>query len=167
MVTKVSEVKEIVMKGIKDPKTVFPKIKKMAESRDWQVREVSATVLVEISKKKTEEVIQEMVKWSANINPHIRRASCECLRDVARKNPNKVLPVIEKLKADNEHYVKKSVANILRNASKSNPEFVLMVCNKWVTLKNPNTHWIIKNGLIKLKESHSEEVNAILNLLGN
>ena len=77
------------------------------------------------------------------------------------------MSVIEKLKADNDLYVKKSVANILRNASKRNPEFVLRVCNKWLTLKNPNTQWIIKNGLIKLKESHSEEVNAILNLLGN
>ena len=48
MVTKVSEVKEIVMKGIKNPKTVFPKIKKMADSGDWQVREVAATSLVDV-----------------------------------------------------------------------------------------------------------------------
>jgi 3-methyladenine DNA glycosylase AlkC len=53
----------------------------------------------------------------------------------------------------------------LRNASKRNPEFVLDLCKKWVLLKNPNTNWIIKEGLRKLKESHPKEVEEILNLL--
>ena len=51
MVTKVSEVKDIVKKGIVTPQNTFSEIKKMAENDDWKVREVAATVLVEISKK--------------------------------------------------------------------------------------------------------------------
>lgn len=164
MVTKVSEVKNIVNKGIINPQAVFLEIKKMAQSGDWQTREVAATVLVEISKKKTAEVVKEMTKWAGNADPNVRRTASEGLRDVARKNPNKVLLIIEQLKNDNNLYVKKSVANILRNISRKSPELALSLCKKWATVKNPNTNWIIKDGLRKLKESHSKEVAAILNL---
>jgi len=166
MVTKVSEVKDIVKKGIVKPKAVFPEIKKMAENDDWKVREVAATVLVEISKKKVDEVIQEMMRWVDDSDPNVRRTASEGLRDVARKNPEKVSPVIEKLKSDSNIYVKKSVANVMRNASRKNPEFVLNLCKKWIILKDTNTNWIIKDGLRKLKESRPKEVDGILNLIG-
>ncbi|MBA7481214.1 hypothetical protein ES705_15041 [subsurface metagenome] len=108
MVTKVSEVKDIVKKGESNPKTVFSRIKKMAESDDWKMREVAATALVEISKKKPNEVIQEMIHWADDRDPNVRRTSSEGLRGVARKSPEKVLPVIERLKTDYNLYVKKS-----------------------------------------------------------
>lgn len=166
MTTKVSEVKHIVEKGIRNPKSAFPEIRKMAESDDWKVREVAATVLVEISKKRVDEVVREMMLWANDTNPNVRRTSSEGLRNLARKNPEKVLPVIEKLKTDENLYVKKSVANVLRNASRYNPDFVLALCKKWADVKNKNTNWIIKDGLRKLKESHSKQVSGILNSLG-
>jgi len=73
-----------------------------------------------------------------------------------------VIPIIEKLKTDSNIYVRKSVANVLRNAGRRNPEFVLDLCRKWSTLKNPNTNWIIKDGLRKLSDSHFKEANDIL-----
>lgn len=51
MVTKVSDVKDLVKGGITDPEAVFPAIKKMAESEDWKMREGAATALVEIGKR--------------------------------------------------------------------------------------------------------------------
>ncbi len=162
MVTKVSEVKDLVKKGIAEPKTAFPEIKRMAASDDWKIREVAATTLVEISKKKPNDVIREVTRWSIDKNPNVRRTASEGLRGVARKDPDKVLPVMDELKTDSNLYVKKSVANVLRNASKRSPIFVLSLCKKWLALKNPNTNWIIKDGLRKLKVSHSKEVKAIL-----
>jgi 3-methyladenine DNA glycosylase AlkC len=75
------------------------------------------------------------------------------------------LSVIEKLKADDSLYVKKSLAALLRAISQKNPEFVIDLCRKWDRVKNPNTNWIVKNGLRKIVESRSEEVKEILNLM--
>lgn len=162
MATKVSDVKNIVKKGSVNPKAAFPEIRKMAESADWKVREVAATALVEISKKKSAEVIQELVHWASDKDPNVRRAASEGLRDVARKNPESILHAIEKLKADSNIYVKKSVANVLRNAGRYKPEFVLALCKKWAAAKNPDTNWIVKDGLRKLKATHAKEVREIV-----
>ena len=43
MVTKMSEVKNLVELRIKQPKEAFPKIKQLAQSDDWKVREMAAT----------------------------------------------------------------------------------------------------------------------------
>lgn len=162
MVTKVSEARDIVKQGIENSSVAFPRIKKLAESDDWKEREVAATILVEVSKKRPDAVIKEMKKWSGDKNPNTRRASSEGLRDIARKNPAQVLPIIEKLKSDESLYVKKSVANILRNASRKDPDFVLTVCRRWASAKDKNTNWIVKDGLRKLKETRKREVDEIL-----
>ena len=150
--TKVEEVKNLVELGIKQ----------LAQSDDWKVREVAATCLVEISKKKTDEVIQEMVHWADDGNPNVRRTSSEGLREAARRNPDKVLPVIEKLKKDDNLYVKKSVANVLRNASRYDPNFVFELCQKWALLENPNTNWIIKDGIKKLSPEQQKEILSLI-----
>jgi 3-methyladenine DNA glycosylase AlkC len=165
MVTKVSDVKNIVKNGIQNPKSVFSQIRQMAESEDWKICEVAATTLVEISKKKTDEVVEELANWAKNSNPNIRRTASEGLRDVARKDPDKVMSVLEKLKTDNDLYVKKSVANVLRNASRNSMEFVLDICRKWAMLKNPDTNWIIKDGSRKAKTTNPKEVEKILKAL--
>lgn len=165
-VTKVSDVKELVQKGVKDPRKAFPHIRKLAESGDWKVREVAATALVEISKKRRREVVEEMLRWVEDDDQNVRRAAVEGLRDIARKEPNDIVAVLEKAKTDTSLYVKKSVANVLRNASKRNPDFVLSLCRTWLNLCNPNTNWIIRDGLRKLKKTRPNEVKEILEKLG-
>lgn len=123
MITKVSDVKQLVKIGTSNPEKVFPTIRKMAKSGDWKVREVAATALSEVSKKKAGEVVREMLKWADDPDENSRRTASESLRDIARNAPNRVLPVIEKLRADESPYVRKSVANVLRNVSKRNPDF--------------------------------------------
>jgi 3-methyladenine DNA glycosylase AlkC len=162
MVTKVSDVKNLVKLGITEPKQAFPNIKQLAQSNDWKAREVAATCLVEISKRRATEVIQEMLHWADDSNPNIRRTASEGLRDVSRKNPDAVLPVIEKLKTDDNLYVKKSVANVLRNASRYDPRFVFELCKKWALLGNPNTNWIIKDGIKKLSPEQQKETISLL-----
>ncbi|HYW69512.1 MAG TPA: HEAT repeat domain-containing protein [Pyrinomonadaceae bacterium] len=166
MVTKVSDVKDIVKKGIANPRQVFPEIKALAKSDDWAEREVSATALVEISKKQPDEVIAEMLSWSKDHDPNVRRTASESLRHVTRKRPATVLPVLENLKTDSSLYVKKSVANVLRNAGNYEPDFVMGVCSRWASLHDANTNWIIKDGLRKLKTTRPAEVLQILESLG-
>jgi 3-methyladenine DNA glycosylase AlkC len=166
MVTKVADVKDIVMLGVVDPRKAFPNIKALAKSDDWVKREVSATALVEISKKQPEKTVAEMLAWSRDRNPNVRRAASEGLRHIARKQPEAVLPVLENLKADSSLYVRKSVANVLRNAGNYDAEFVLRVCTQWASTRDSNIDWTIKDALRKLKTTRPIEVARILGSLG-
>lgn len=165
MVSKVADVQDIVRSGVLNPRKAFPSIKALAKSDDWVKREVSATALVEISKKQPERVVTEMLTWSKDRNPNVRRTASEALRYMARKHPAHVLPVLENLKADTSLYVRKSVANVLRNAGNYDPDFALGVCSEWATLHDPNTDWIIKDGLRKLKTTRPKEAEHILRSL--
>jgi 3-methyladenine DNA glycosylase AlkC len=68
MVSKVADVQDIVDTGVVNPRKAFPNIKALAKSDDWVQREVSATALVEISKKQPEKVVTEMLTWSKDRN---------------------------------------------------------------------------------------------------
>src|SRR5580765_2043123 len=114
VVTKVSDVSDLLTQTRQNPQKSFPAILKLAASEDWKEREVAATLLVEASKKKADAIVAELIRWADHANPNVRRTASEGLRDVARKQPDLVLPVITKLKADSDLYVKKSVANVLR-----------------------------------------------------
>src|SRR5438309_611887 len=111
--TKVSDVDELVRRGLAAPAAVMAEIQSMAASDDWRVREVAATALVRIGKKHSEEVTATLKKWTKSKDENIRRASSEGLRGTARLAPLSVLPILEALRADSSLYVKKSVANIL------------------------------------------------------
>lgn len=113
MITKVSQVKHLVVRGLVNFEQALPEIKQLAQSEDWKEREVAATILVEISKKNAARVIAEASLWADDPDPNIRRAASEGLRHLSRRNPEQVLPVLEKLKQDADLYVKKSVANVL------------------------------------------------------
>ncbi len=162
MVTKVWHGKDILQKGIADPRQAVPDIKALATSDDWSEREVAATALVKISKKQPDKVVAEMLIWSTDRDPNVRRTASEALRYLARKRPADILPVLENLKTDSNLYVRKSVANVLRNAGNYDPDFVLNVCSRCAALRNTNTKWIIKDGLRKLKTTRASEVDYIL-----
>ena len=164
MVSKLSDVPDIVRQTVDDPRRAFPLVLELASSTDWKEREVAATILVEGSKKKLVEIVAEMIIWARDPDPNVRRTASEGLRDVARRQPELVLPVIAKLKDDSHMYVKKSVANVLRNAGRYHPEFVLKICAEWAEGRNPHTAWIIKDGLRKLGAQCPEKVAEIIAL---
>lgn len=165
MVSNISEVRSVVKKGVENPDLVFTEIKRMADNYDWRVREVAATALVEISKKRPGEILDRMQDWASEGSPNIKRVSIEGLRHIARNDPKKVRPVLEKLKTEENLYVRKSVASCLRNAGRKHPDFVLELCRKWARLGNRNTNWVIRNGLRKIKESHPRKAGAVLKIL--
>ena len=111
-ITKVSDVKDLLRRAKVEPASSFSEIRQLASSDDWKEREVAATLIVEMSKKKRTEAVTEMLTWADDANPNVRRTASEGLRDVARKDPDAVFPVLAKLRADEHLYVKKSVANV-------------------------------------------------------
>lgn len=81
----IDDVRDIIERGIHSLHDAFPEIKKFTSSDDWRKREDAATALVEISKKREDEVVSEMIIWSEEKDPNICRASSEGLRGVARE----------------------------------------------------------------------------------
>jgi 3-methyladenine DNA glycosylase AlkC len=158
----IDDVREIIERGNHSLHEALPEIRKLAFSDNWKKREDAATALVEISKKRENEVINEMILWADDSDPNIRRVASEGLKGVARRNPEKILPVIEKLKTNDSLYMRKSVAALLRAVSKKNPKFVIDLCRKWARLKNKNSNWIIKQGIKKLSEEQQEELSSLL-----
>lgn len=152
----IDDVRDIIERGIHSLHDALLEIRRLASHNDWRKREDAATALAEISKKKEDEVVNEMILWAEDKDPNIRRTASEGLRGVARRNPEKILPVIEKLKTDDSLYVRKSVAALLRGISKKNPKFVIGLCRRWARLKNKNTNWIVKQGIKKLSEEQQE-----------
>jgi len=158
----IDDVRDIINKGSCSLSSALPKIRELASHNDWKKREDAATVLVEIGRKKEDDVVRQMLAWADDENPNIRRVASEGLRGLARRNPEKILPIIEKLKIDDSIYVRKSVASLLRAISKKNPEFILNLCRKWVRLRNKNTNWIIRQGIKKLSEEQQEKIQSLL-----
>jgi hypothetical protein len=71
----IDDVREIIERGNHSLHNAFPEIRKLASSEDWERREDAATALVEISKKKEDEVVNEMMLWVEDKDPNIRRGS--------------------------------------------------------------------------------------------
>ena len=162
MIVKVQDIKKLLARGRVDPAAVFPELRTLAASDQWQTREVAATALVEIGKRQPAAVVDEARRWAMDGDVNIRRAASEGLRGIVKLDPQSVRPVLEKLRADPAVYVQKAVADVLRNASAKHPEFVLGVCRQWMRARNPHTRWIVTHGLRKLKDSLPQEVAAVL-----
>ena len=162
MIVKIDDIKELLGRGRVEPDAVFPELRKLAASDQWQTREVAATALAEIGKRHPVAVLQNARRWAKDHDANVRRAASEGLRGIVKVNPEAVWPVLETLRTDPELYVKKSVANVLRNASSKYPEFVLRICRQWAASRNPHTAWIVKDGLRKLKGARPRDVAAIL-----
>ena len=164
MITKASDARHLIENASRAPRQSFPAIMELARSEDWREREVAATILVEASKKRSSEIVEEMIFWADHPDQNVRRTASEGLRGVARRNPDLALPVLTKLRKDPNTYVKKSIANVLRNAGNYHPNFVLKVCEQWASEANPHTAWIIKDGLRKLRSKYAEKVEEIIAL---
>jgi 3-methyladenine DNA glycosylase AlkC len=110
-------------------------------------------------------VLAAASKWAKARDANVRRAASEGLRGLVQRQPEGVRPILEVLREDSDLYVKKSVANVLRNATRTQPDFVLTLCTDWATSTNPHTHWIIRDGLRKMKAMRPTDAVRILTSL--
>jgi len=76
----INDVRDIIERGILSLHDALPEIRELASSDDWRKREDAATALVEISKKREDEVVSKMIIWAEEKDPNIRRASSEGLK---------------------------------------------------------------------------------------
>lgn len=156
MITKIADIKPLLLTARRDPGTVIGELRDLAASASWQTREVAATALVEIGKRHPAILLATASRWALDPDANVRRAASEGLRGIVQRDPEGVRPVLEQLRADPERYVQKSVANVLRNASTKQRKFVVDLCREWARTTEATTHWIVREGLrklIKLRDS--------------
>lgn len=112
-----------------------------------------------------DQMIKEMVTWSAHNNHHVRRLASEGSRPrlpwamaipALKRNPEPILPILENLKADPSEYVRRSVANSINDIAKDHPDVVVALAGRWRGISK-ETDAIIKHGSrTLLKQGHSE-----------
>jgi 3-methyladenine DNA glycosylase AlkC len=162
MIQKIGDIKELLVEARRKPAAVLPRLRVLAASESWQEREVAATALVELGKRDPAVVLAAAAKWARARDPNVRRAASEGLRGLVQRDPEGVRVVLELLRDDSDPYVKKSVANVLRNATRTQPDFVLRLCADWARSANAHTHWIIRDGLRKMKTSRPIDAMRVL-----
>jgi 3-methyladenine DNA glycosylase AlkC len=161
MISKIADIAPLLEQARESPEDVFPAVRALAASPQWETREVAATALVEVSKRHPGLVLKECCRMARDVDPNVRRAASEGLRGLVKKAPEEVRTVLEILKADPDRYVQKSVANVLRNASAKHPEFVLRLCEEWWATGALHTRWVVRDGLRKLKTVRPDDVASI------
>jgi len=162
LITKIADIKPLLLEGRSNPGAVLPQLRALAGSQSWQEREVAATVLVDLARRHPERVLAAATKWAQARDANVRRAASEGLRGLVQREPESVRSILEALREDSDLYVKKSVANVLRNATRTQPDFVLRLCTDWAISRNPHTRWIIRDGLKKMKALRPTDATRIL-----
>jgi 3-methyladenine DNA glycosylase AlkC len=165
VITKIADIRPLLLTARRDPATVIGELRNLAASASWQTREVAATALVEIGKRHPTIVLAAASRWARDPDANVRRAASEGLRGIVQRDPAGVRPILEQLRADPERYVQKSVASVLRNASTKQPEFVVDLCREWARTADTITHWIVKEGLRKLIRLGDSEAVRLLQLV--
>lgn len=91
--------------------------------------------------KYPEEVLEQLMEWKDDVNPHVRRLCSEGTRPTLPwglklhaflDDPEKTFLLLDALKDDSERYVTRSVANHLGDLIKKHPEWVIELCYKWL-----------------------------------
>jgi len=63
-IVRIADIKPLLVRGRVAPEAVFPQLRELAASDQWQTREVAATALVEIGKRHPSAVLREARQWA-------------------------------------------------------------------------------------------------------
>jgi len=112
-----------------------------------------------------QEVMDELILWTADKNLHIRRLASESVRIrlpwsqkllVALEEFERYTIILTKLKDDPNKFVQKSVGNNLNDLFKEAPEKAELIITHWNKLKSSQAQeWIIKHA--RRNQKHSEK----------
>ena len=123
-------------------KKLLAKIRKMADSQDWQVREDAAGEIRQINDKFFLEYLPVWKKWVKDPNPNIRRAVEVGLLRIKKEFVPHALDLLDPLMYDNNSYVRKNCGPfVLSHLGRKNPDATFQRLKEWMKVENKNVRW--------------------------
>ncbi|MCD6528315.1 HEAT repeat domain-containing protein [bacterium] len=143
------------------------KIRKMADSPEWGVREDAAVEIKKINDKFFLEYLPVWKKWVKDPNPNIRRAVEVGLLRVKKEFVPHALDLLDSLMYDNDSYVRKNCGPfVLSHVGYKDPDTTFKRLRKWMKIKNKNVRWNVATCLgAWFGRSYPEESLKLLKIL--
>jgi len=148
-------------------KKLLAKIKKMADSFEWGVREDAAVEIKKINDKFFLEYLPIWKKWVADPNPNIRRAVEVGLLRIKKEFIPHALDLLDPLMYDNTTYVRKNCGPfVLSHVGYKDPDITFKRLIKWMKIKDKNVRWNVAMCLgIWFGQSNPEKSLKLLKVL--
>lgn len=146
---------------------LLAKIRKMADSSDWGVREDAAVEIKKINDKFFLEYLAVWEKWVKDPNPNIRRAVEVGLLRIKKEFVPHVLNLLEVLIYNNNPYVRKNCGPFaLSHVGYKNPEATFQRLRKWMKIDDKNVRWNVAMCLgVWFGQTHPNKSLKLLKIL--
>jgi len=121
---------------------LLAKIRKMADSSDWEVREDAAVEIKKINDKFFLEYFPIWGKWVKDPNPNIRRAVEVGLLRIKKEFVPHALDLLDPLMHDNNSYVRKNCGPFsLSHVGYKDSDATFKRLRKWIKSDDKNVRW--------------------------
>lgn len=148
-------------------KKLLAKIRKIADSPKWEVREDAAVEIKKINDKFFLEYLPVWKKWVTDPNPNIRRAVEVGLLRIKKEHAPYALDLLDPLMYDNNVYVRKNCGPFaLSHVGYKDPDTTFKRLRKWMKVRNKNVRWNVAMCLgVWFGQIHPEESLKLLKVL--
>ncbi len=146
---------------------LLKKIKIMADSPDWKIKEEAANEIKKINDKNFTEYLPVWEDWVKDKNPNIRRAVEVGLLRLKKEHSQDALKLLEVLIYDTDPYVKKNCGPFaLSYIGYRSPELTFQKLNNWIKIDDKNVRWNIAMSLgVRFGQYNVKEALIILKIL--
>lgn len=133
---------------------------------DWEIcDQMALRVTVNLAVQNQKELFSLMEQWVMSENKWIRRLAIATIPPYIRatKTESKIcLEFLDKTMRESDRDVQKAIAWALREITKKSPISVFEFLQKWATVDDKNTKWIIKEGMKKLPEEEQQKLKSLI-----
>ncbi len=153
--------------GVEEPKRTLPYFVSVADSPDFDTREMAQMFFRKIIKNHPATAKKILLNLVNSSYSNIRRFVAETLRPVKEnkwfnERPEYPLSILRNLFKENSSYPRTSVGNNLSDLAKHNPELVYKLAEELVGSGNENSYWIAYRACRNLVK---KDKNKVMNLL--
>ncbi len=140
-----------------EPKRCLALTLKLARRIDnWEINDsLGGGVMRVLVREQKKAVLSRLAAMMKNRNPWVRRFGVVSLvglaHDKNRKHHREILSALNKMMLENDRNVKMGISWILRDSTWQNRQGMYQFLKDWVSKGDRNTHWIIRDGMSKLK----------------
>lgn len=148
-------------------KNLLVRIKELANSSDWMVREDAATEIKKINDKSFLEYLPVWKEWVKDPNPNIRRVTEVGLLRIKKEFVPQSLDLLEPLLYDNNVYVRKNCGPfVLSSIGYKDPISTFKKLKSWIKISDKCVRWNVAMCLgVRFGQRYPDEALKLLKKL--